>query len=682
MKNTYLSLLTVAAVLVSCNQDPVHPVDVVEAPDFIAVIDNGNTRATLTTEDDIYNIVWDNDDQVKVVGSSEGIYRVKTAGGVRSDLEKLSGDAGTSGSYTAYYPADFTDNMVLPAVLPYADAPFVSSPMVAVSNTNILPFKSICGMLMFNLTSSEDIVVKSVVLSANQPLSGAYTIVDGNAVLSGTDGVTIDCGETGITVGQAAVPFYIELPAGVYDGFKVNVVDDMERSHVIDLSARTVNVERSGVYRYDLSVDELKQLKATMISGPEFNLKLKQLANNNPKIDTTEFEDKKIKLIEFDCNSEVSEGVEIQTGSSDFKIYVNFNAADGIMVISTAAPEIYTGKDASCMFRKFARVTELKNLGRLNTEHAVNMKRMFSQDGAATVKFDTLEFTRFNTSNVEYMDSMFFNMRQVASLDLSGFDVSRVKSFSHFFENNIKLQSVNLSSFSTDAAEDMSYMFFGCSKLSTVDLSKFRTDKVRTMSYMFKSSGVTALDLKSFNTAEVTDMSYMFDSCSKLANLDISSFDTSNVDNMDYMFNNCALLTSLDLTNFNTISVATMTHMFYHCSGLEVLDLSSFNVTANSPVATYYFCGLTHLKTLKLGDVFILNQNPSYFTCSSSDAFSSRVASVQGSLTIECGQAVAEYIAGTNFRWINSGYNGAKAIPVNFIDWKTGEKISVEWAAN
>lgn len=682
MKKTFAILFATAAVLASCNPDPIHPVDVVDAPAFIAVIDNGNTKATMTTDNNIYNVIWDNDDQVKVVGSSEGIYKIKTAGGVRSDLEKVSGDAGTSGTYTAYYPADFTENMVLPAVLPYADAPFVTSPMVAVSTTNILPFKSICGMLKINLSSSEEIVIKTLELTANQPLSGAYTIVDGNAVLSGAEGVTVDCGESGIKIGASAVPFYVELPAGVYDGFFIKAVDDMEREHIIDLSARTMSIERSKVYQYDLAIDNLKQLKAIICSGPEFNLKIKQLANNNPAIDTTEFEDKKVKLIEFDCGSQVNEGVELQTATSDFKIFANYDSATGTITISTAGPEIYTGKDASCMFRKFARVTELKNLGRLNTDHAVNMKRMFSQDGASTVKFDYLEFTRFNTENVEYMDSMFFNMRQVDSLDLSGFDVSKVKGFSHFLENSIKLQYVDFSSFSTDAAKDMSYMFTGCTKLTTLDLSKFKTGKVTDMKYMFNSTAITSLDLKSFDTANVTDMSYMFESSSKLTSLDLSSFDTSSCENMDYMFSGCSGLKSLDLSSFNTISVVTMSHMFYHCSGMEVLDISSFNVTACSPTATYYFCGMTHLQTLKMGDVFILNVKPSYFSCASGDSFSSRVASVPGKLTIECGQAVAEYLAGTNLRWINSGYNGAKAIPITFIDWKTGEKLTVTWGAN
>lgn len=680
MKKSLATIFAFAAVLVSCNPEPIHPVDVVDAPDFIAVIDNGVSKATLNMDDNIYTAQWDADDQIKVVGSSTGVYKIKTQG-LKSDAVKVSGDAG-NGPFTAYYPAEFESGSFA-SVRPYMEIPVLTTPMVAVSKNKILPFKHVSGMLKINLTSPEEIVIKSLSLSANQPMSGDFSIVDDNVVLTGNEGVTIDCGEAGVKVGSTAVPFYVELPAGVYDGFKIVAVDDMEREHVIDLSGRTMGVERAKVYQYDLSFGSLKQLKALICSGPEFNLKIKQLANNNPKIDTTEFEDKKIKLIEFDCNSAVNEGVELQIGSSDFKIFANYDADSGTITISTAAPEIYTGKDASCMFRKFARVTELKNLGRLNTDHAVNMKRMFSQDGAATVKFTYLEFTRFNTENVEYMDSMFFNMRQVETLDLSGFDVSKVKSFSHFLESSIKLASINLTNFNTASATDMSYMFSTCSKLSEIDLSKFKTDKVTDMSYMFKScTALKALDMSTFNTENVASMAYMFESCSKLADLNIKSFDTSNCEDMDYMFSSCSALKNLDLTNFNTISVVTMSHMFYHCSGLEVLDLSSFNVTAASPTATYYFCGTTHLKTLKLGDVFILNEKPSYFACASGDSFSSRVASTVGKLTIECGQAVAEYIAGTNFRWINSGYNGAKAIPITFIDWKTGEKISVTWAAN
>ena len=45
-------------------------------------------------------------------------------------------------------------------------------------------------------------------------------------------------------------------------------------------------------------------------------------------------------------------------------------------------------------------------------------------------------------------------------------------------------------------------------------------------------------------------------------------------------------------------------------------------------------------------------------------------------------QEIADWLATTNLRWINSGYSGRKAIPVTFIDNVTGDKLTVTWAAN
>ena len=151
-----------------------------------------------------------------------------------------------------------------------------------------------------------------------------------------------------------------------------------------------------------------------------------------------------------------------------------------------------------------------------------------------------------NTSNVTYMDYMFYGCKSLTNLDVSEFKTSNVK--------------------------DMSCMFDGCESLTSLDVSGFNTSNVTDMSYMFSGcESLTSLDVSGFNTSNVTDMSYMFSGCSGLTSLYISGFNTSNVKDMSFMFSGCKSLTSLDVSGFNTSNVTSMYHMFYSCSELTTI---------------------------------------------------------------------------------------------------------------
>ena len=98
-KLIYIAAAVAAFTAVSCNPKVPEP-DITPAPDFIAVIDNGATKTSFSIQDGAYKIEWAAGDEVLVKGSSSGTYKIKTGGGVRSDLEKVSGDAG-NGPFTA-----------------------------------------------------------------------------------------------------------------------------------------------------------------------------------------------------------------------------------------------------------------------------------------------------------------------------------------------------------------------------------------------------------------------------------------------------------------------------------------------------------------------------------------------------------------------------------------------------
>ena len=184
-----------------------------------------------------------------------------------------------------------------------------------------------------------------------------------------------------------------------------------------------------------------------------------------------------------------------------------------------------------------------------------------------------------NTAEVTDMSYMFWNCRNLSSLDLTNFNTAKV--------------------------ENMFGMFFDCENLSSLVISKFNTANVTDMSNMFyRCENLSSLDIPNFNTAKVTDMSYMFYSCQKLTELNLSNFNTANVTNMRSMFLNCKVLSSLNLSNFNTAKVTDMSSMFNYCKVLSSLDLSMFN-TANVTNMSDMFAGSSTLQTIYASDNFV-----------------------------------------------------------------------------
>ena len=161
---------------------------------------------------------------------------------------------------------------------------------------------------------------------------------------------------------------------------------------------------------------------------------------------------------------------------------------------------------------------------------------------------------------------------QITSFDFSKYDTTNVTNMQSMFTSCSGLTSLDVSSFNTSNVTDMSQMFNTCTGLTSLDLSNFNTSKVTDMNYVFwNCSGLTSLDVSSFNTSNVTTMTYMFSSCENVTSLDLSSFDTSKVTSMNNMFSYCSGLTSLDVSNFNTSMVTNMFQMFRNCNKLTYI---------------------------------------------------------------------------------------------------------------
>ena len=318
--------------------------------------------------------------------------------------------------------------------------------------------------------------------------------------------------------------------------------------------------------------------RAIMLTGYQFNAKIKQLAgNNNASYLTTDENITKIKR-ETNVNN-IPSGVignsnnVVSTSDSYYPVYAWYK--NGVIYYYTEDNKVLLNKNSSSMFSDLLKVTEI-DLSGFDTSNVTTMSSMFSNCSSLT----SIDLSNFSTSKVNSMSYMFYECSGLTSLNLSGFNTTNVTSMNSMFSGCSRLTSLNLSNFNTSNVTNMTSMFGGCSSITSLNLSSFDTSKVTTMDGMFyECSKLTSLNLSNFNTSNVTTMSSMFSNCSSLTSLNLSSFDTSKVTDMMAMFGGCRSLTSLNLSNFNTSNVTNMAHMFISCEKLTSLNLSNFDTS-------------------------------------------------------------------------------------------------------
>ena len=248
-------------------------------------------------------------------------------------------------------------------------------------------------------------------------------------------------------------------------------------------------------------------------------------------------------------------------------------------------------------FYCFEGLTRIEHLDYLNTSEVEYMNSMFRE----CTSLETLDLSSFNTEKVKNMYAMFDGSTNLRSIKLpQGFIGSSVTNLFSMFKDCTSLTELDLSGSNSENVKNMSEMFYGCRALSKLVLTDFKTGQVSTMESMFcNCSTLETLDVSCFNTENVTTMGGMFSHCSSLRSLNLTGFNTANVTEMSSMFKNCSSLRSLDLSSFNTRKVSAMQSMFKGCTNLESIDFSSFD-TENMTSMIAMFNSCTKLETLDL----------------------------------------------------------------------------------
>ena len=259
MKNLLLPIITFA-LAVSCQEAELTPVIDVEDGCLYGTMESMNE--TKTSMDENNNVLWSEGDQlVAFMKTTLGRkYQIKeeyvgsTTGGFSRVTEEISGDDLESGNELSHnvvlYPYTSTScmknddnetansykvNLNLPETQIYAAGSFGngSFPMIAVSSSNELLFKNICGGIKLQCKGEDKI--KSIKLESigEEKIAGKTTVIgyaDETAPTTtmsegAVSSVTLDCGD-GVQLSNEPTTFIISVPPVVFEsGIKITVTD-------------------------------------------------------------------------------------------------------------------------------------------------------------------------------------------------------------------------------------------------------------------------------------------------------------------------------------------------------------------------------------------------------------------------------------------------------------------------
>lgn len=178
------------------------------------------TRTALEQDGDIYHVNWVEGDLVTITDGVNTAYYKSLAGGSTSTELRRSGGTDPVGEAVAFFPSNISAYN-LPANQSYVADNIKNSPMMGTIDGDHISFKNLCGIVRLDVSSLSDVKVRNIKLSADQGLSGTYTVKDNAAVVGGKGGVTLNCGS--VAVGTGITHFFIALPANSYTGFSIEV---------------------------------------------------------------------------------------------------------------------------------------------------------------------------------------------------------------------------------------------------------------------------------------------------------------------------------------------------------------------------------------------------------------------------------------------------------------------------
>lgn len=221
-----LAVLAVALFAASCQKET--EITPKEEGMSISAISEGisvGTKADLAYK---YDVIWRTGDEICVKNSVKNVGFTLTSGeGTTKGI--FSSSTSISGEVEGFYPASVA-NLIWPAEQQNNQVPPMYCKKILSSTQNqIFNFESLGSVLQLNFSAtSGNIVLGSIRIEADEAMSGAFTIDNGQAIINQPQGdkpgITLDLGDEGVKVGLAAKKFNIAIPAGEYNNLTITFI--------------------------------------------------------------------------------------------------------------------------------------------------------------------------------------------------------------------------------------------------------------------------------------------------------------------------------------------------------------------------------------------------------------------------------------------------------------------------
>ena len=187
---------------------------------------------------------------------------------------------------------------------------------------------------------------------------------------------------------------------------------------------------------------------------------------------------------------------------------------------------------------------------------------------------------RFDFSNCETFQGMFYNCAKLNTLDLTANSFSKAKNMSKMFYGCENLKSFKINNVTLPQITDMSQMFEECTSLASLQIPE--TPVATNTNRMFKGvgyntdGGCTVSGNMSFPNC--TDYTEMFLG-SQFASLDfVNDFNMEKATIVDRMFCDAVCPEDIDLSKWNTTHLQSAYEMFYGASNVRSIILDNWIV--------------------------------------------------------------------------------------------------------
>lgn len=231
-----------------------------------------------------YNIVWETNDKIAVLdnANNKASFSLKEGVGSTTGTFKQDGTDDLTAPLTAYYPASVVtdgNSLVWPAtqtdVKNITNVPMTASSSAATGNVNFA-FKHLGAVLQLVLTAKDgEINVKRIDITADQNLSGEFTVQDGTAVMPAKQGetpatsiTTGDISSQSIKLTAKATYLNFAVPAGNFTNYRISVTGTDDNTY--SLKAPSLSIQRAMVNKLPAALNA----EVLFVNGHKVTVKL------------------------------------------------------------------------------------------------------------------------------------------------------------------------------------------------------------------------------------------------------------------------------------------------------------------------------------------------------------------------------------------------------------------------